>query len=60
MNDVLARASGRSPTAGMLALAQAIAGNGTPPPLGQSRVPASVYTDPAYFAREKAAIFERM
>lgn len=48
------------PTAGMLALAQAIAGSGTSPAATQSTVPASVYTDPAYFAREKAAIFDRL
>lgn len=48
------------PTAGMLALAQAIAGSGTSPAATQSTVPASVYTDPAYFAREKEAIFDRL
>ncbi|WP_394270670.1 aromatic ring-hydroxylating dioxygenase subunit alpha [Qipengyuania sp.] len=48
------------PTAGMLALAQAIAGSGTPPAATQSTVPATVYTDPAYFAREKEAIFDRL
>jgi len=50
----------RRPTEGMLALARAIAEGQSRAEAGISEVPASVYTDPGYFAREKAAIYERM
>lgn len=50
----------RRPTEGMLALARAIAEGQSRAEAGVSEVPASVYTDPGYFAREKAAIYERM
>lgn len=50
----------RRPTEGMLALARAIAEGQGRAEAGVSEVPASVYTDPGYFAREKAAIYERM
>ena len=50
----------RRPTKGMLALARAIAEGQSRAEAGVSQVPASVYTDPGYFAREKTAIYERM
>ncbi len=50
----------RRPTEGMLALARAIAEGQSRAEAGVSEVPASVYTDPGYYAREKAAIYERM
>ena len=52
--------SGRRPTDGMLALAQDIAENRTREGIGQTTVPAHVYTDPEYFAREKSAIYDRL
>lgn len=52
--------SGSRPTDGMLALAQDIAENRTREGIGQTTVPAHVYTDPEYFAREKAAIYDRL
>ncbi|WP_133365084.1 aromatic ring-hydroxylating oxygenase subunit alpha [Qipengyuania sediminis] len=48
------------PTAGQLALACQVASGGQPRRSETSSVPASVYTDPAHFAREKAALYERM
>ncbi len=57
-------AEGGSPTAGMLALAERIAaggGSGRHDEVQHIRhVPASVYTDPAHWAREKTALFDRM
>ena len=51
---------GRHPTDGMLTLARDIAeGNSRVAP-GQASVPAHVYTDPAYWQREKAAIYDRL
>jgi len=50
---------GRSPTPGQRALAQQIVDSRTQDPTAVKHVPASVYTDPAYFAREKALIFDR-
>ncbi|MBM0171054.1 aromatic ring-hydroxylating oxygenase subunit alpha [Altererythrobacter sp. C41] len=50
----------RRPTDGMLALARAIAEGQSRAEACVSEVPASVYTEPGYFAREKAAIYERM
>jgi len=48
------------PTAGQLALAEAIRhGEGRASP-GMGTVPASNYTCPEHFAREKAALFDRM
>ena len=46
------------PTAGQLALAQAIARGEQRTSSAIMQVPASIYTDPAHFAREKAALFE--
>ena len=51
---------GSSPTPGQLALAQAIADGCTRPSSGISHVPASVYTDPAHWTREQAALFGRL
>lgn len=50
----------RRPTDGMLALAQAIAQGESRAAPGVSEVPASVYTDSAYYAREKHAIYDRL
>ena len=52
--------NGRRPTDGQLVLAQAIAEGGQAGGGAIRRVPASLYTDPAHFAREKAALFGRM
>ncbi|MBX7526689.1 aromatic ring-hydroxylating oxygenase subunit alpha [Qipengyuania vesicularis] len=51
---------GRRPTDGMLALARDIAEGRQRLGPGQTTVPARVYTDPEYFAREKHAIFDRL
>ncbi len=51
---------GRRPTDGMLALAKDIAEGRQRDGLGQTVVPASVYTDPDHWAREKAAIYDRL
>ncbi len=48
------------PTEGQLALAQAIARGEQRMGGGITQVPASVYTDPAHFAREKAGLFDRL
>jgi len=48
------------PTPGQLALARAIAEGCTRPASGIATVPASVYTDPAHWAREQAALFGRL
>ena len=53
-------AKGRKPTAGMLRLAQDIAQNVARDGMQQSSVPARVYTDPEYWQREKAAIYDRL
>lgn len=50
---------GTRPTAGQLALAEAIAEGCTRPNRGITHVPTSVYTDPARWTREKAALFDR-
>ena len=51
---------GRRPTDGMLKLARDIAEEKKHEGLQQSTVPAHVYTDPNYWAREKAAIYDRL
>ena len=53
-------ASGRRPTDGMLKLARDIAEEKKHEGLKQSSVPAHVYTDPDYWAREKSAIYDRL
>lgn len=54
------KAPGKRPTAGQLALAETIRhGEGRASP-GMAHVPASNYTCPDHFAREKAALFEKM
>ncbi len=59
MNEAVT-APGKRPTAGQLALAEALARGETRPAGGITAVPASVYTDPAHFAREKTALFDRL
>jgi glycine betaine catabolism A len=49
-----------SPTDGQMALAQAIADGNTRRSPGITHVSASRYTDPAWFAREKAALFDAL
>lgn len=53
-------APGKNPTAGQLALAQAVARGEQRSEIGVTTVPADVYTDPAHFMREKAALFDRL
>lgn len=48
------------PTEGQLALARLIADGSERETRGITHVPATAYTDPAWFAREKAALFERL
>ncbi|HUQ12681.1 MAG TPA: aromatic ring-hydroxylating dioxygenase subunit alpha [Novosphingobium sp.] len=48
------------PTEGQLALAHRIAAGETRADGAIAHVPASVYTDPAWWAREKAALFDRL
>lgn len=48
------------PTEGQLALAQAIARGEERSGTEITRVPASVYTNPDHFAREKSALFDRL
>ena len=51
---------GGSPTPGQLALARAIADGCTRSEARMTRVPASVYTDPAHWQREQALLFGRL
>ena len=60
MGDPTALSPHHRPTDGQLALAHEVADGGRAPEQPVTRVPASVYTDPAHFAREKAALYERM
>ncbi|WP_209347889.1 aromatic ring-hydroxylating dioxygenase subunit alpha [Pontixanthobacter sp. CEM42] len=48
------------PTDGQLALAEAMAREETRNDAGITHVPASVYTDPDHWLREKAALFDRL
>ncbi len=50
----------RRPTDGQMALARQVAAGGAANGTAIRRVPASVYTDPAHFAREKAALYDRL
>lgn len=49
-----------SPTTGQLALAQQIADGSARRGEAVTRIPASVYTDPRHFAREKVALFDAL
>lgn len=49
-----------TPTKGQMALAQQIADGIGRPNRGITQVPSSRYTDPAWFAREKASLFDRL
>ncbi len=60
MNTVDTHVPSLQPTEGQLALAKAIADGEERCGEGVTLVPAHVYTDPEYFAREKAAIFDRL
>ena len=60
MSDVDTKHSARRPTDGMLALAKDIADGRMRDSSQATTVPASVYTDPGYWAREKAAIYDRL
>ena len=51
---------GLRPTAGMLALAERVRDGALPAAMAISHVPASLYTDPAHWALEKAALFDRL
>ncbi|MGN3973960.1 aromatic ring-hydroxylating oxygenase subunit alpha [Tsuneonella sp. SYSU-LHT278] len=51
---------GKRPTAGQLALAEALARGDTRPQGGIATVPSGVYTDPDHFGREKSALFDRL
>lgn len=51
---------GSAPTPGQLALAQQIADGCTRASAGITHVPASVYTDPEHWQREKALLFDRL
>ena len=59
MNEALT-AKRKSPTDGQLALAEAVRDGGLERGHAITSVPARGYTDPAHFAREKAALFERL
>ncbi|MEA3048052.1 MAG: hypothetical protein QOJ53_2384, partial [Sphingomonadales bacterium] len=48
------------PTQGQLGLARTIAAGAGTKGIGITTVPASVYTDPARFAAEKARLFDRL
>ena len=60
MGDVDTKPASRRPTDGMLALARDIAAGRKRDASDVSKVPASVYVDPDYWAREKAAIYDRL
>ena len=53
-------AASRRPTEGQLALARQVGDGGTHSEAAIRTVPASVYTDPSYYERERSAIFDRM
>ena len=60
MNQAVTERGKSQPSAGQLALAEAVARGDARSLEGIRTVPASVYTDPAHFAREKAALFDRL
>ncbi|MCX9146784.1 aromatic ring-hydroxylating oxygenase subunit alpha [Erythrobacter sp. WG] len=60
MNSADTTVPGLQPTAGQLALAEAIRGGEAKQAAGIQTVPAVNYTCPDHFAREKAALFDRL
>lgn len=60
MNEADTKSPPLRPTEGQLALAEAIARGEERSGSEIRRVPASVYTDPDHFLREKAALFDRL
>lgn len=60
MNEVDTYVPRLKPTAGQIALAHQIVAGGTASAPAITTVPASVYTDPAHWQREKAALFDRL
>ncbi len=60
MSDVDTKPTAGRPTDGMLALARDIAEGRKRDTSDVSKVPASVYIDPDYWAREEAAIYDRL
>ena len=60
MSDVDTKQPAHRPTRGMLALARDIAEGRQRDAGSATTVPASVYTDPDYWQREKAAIYDRL
>lgn len=60
MNQAVTERGKSRPTAGQLALAEAVARGDARSTEGIRTVPARVYTDAGHFAREKAALFDRL
>ena len=60
MREASTIAPARRPTQGQLGLARAVAAGGQSGAGAISHVPASAYTDPAHFEREKRALYGRM
>lgn len=60
MNEADTKSPPLRPTEGQLALARAIERGEQRAESGITRVPASVYTDPDHWKREKAALFDRL
>ena len=60
MNEADTKSPPLRPTEGQLALARAIERGEQREASGITHVPASVYTDPAHWTREKSALFDRL
>lgn len=60
MNEAGTVLGGKRPTPGQLALAEAIMRDDPRESRGITHVPASVYTDPDHWRREKSALFDRL
>ena len=60
MNEAATKSPPLRPTEGQLALARAIERGEQREASGITHVPASVYTDPAHWTREKSALFDRL